>query len=84
MGKGTRFDNIETAGVTWNYREGDTSLEWVENGLNEGTSANPNTGVGGTWWNGLATSQSFNYDTADITMDVSDLLRGWMSGSTPK
>ena len=83
MGKGTRFDNIETAGVTWNYREGDTSLEWVENGLNEGTSANPNTGVGGTWWNGLATSQSFNYDTADITMDVSDLLRGWMSGSVP-
>ena len=26
MGKGTRFDNIETAGVTWNYREGDSSL----------------------------------------------------------
>jgi hypothetical protein len=83
MGKGTRFDNIETAGVTWNYREGDTNLEWLQNGLSVGTTANPNTGVGGTWYTLLATSQSFNYDTADITMDVSDLLRGWMSGSVP-
>src|SRR5210317_299287 len=31
MGKGTRFDEIETAGVTWNYREGDSSDRWVNN-----------------------------------------------------
>ena len=83
MGIGTRFDNISTAGVTWNYREGDTSLEWLENGLEVGTTANPTTGVGGTWHTLLVASQSFDYDTADITMDVSDILREWMSGSTP-
>jgi hypothetical protein len=81
MGRGTRFDDITTQGITWNYREGDSTLEWLDNGLAVGTTANPTTGVGGTWYTLLATSQSFNYDTADITMDVSDLLRGWMSGS---
>jgi len=30
MGIGTRFDNINTQGVTWNYREGDTKLDWLE------------------------------------------------------
>jgi len=83
MGRGTRFDDITTQGITWNYREGDSTLEWLDNGLAVGTTANPTTGVGGTWYTLLATSQSFNYDTADITMDVSDLLRVWMSGSYP-
>jgi hypothetical protein len=83
MGNGTRFDNITTQGVTWNYREGTTNVEWLENGLNEGTTANPTNGVGGTWWINVATSQSFDYDTADINMDVSDLLRTWISGSIP-
>jgi hypothetical protein len=83
MGTGTRFDNISTQGVTWNYREGDSKLDWLENNLNLGTDANPNNGTGGTWWTGNSSTQAFNYQTADISMDVKNMLRAWMSGSIP-
>ena len=83
MGIGTRFDNVSTAGVTWNYRDGDTKLDWLENNLNLGTDANPNNGTGGTWWSGFSGMQSYNYQTADINMDVKDILKVWMSGSIP-
>ena len=83
MGIGTRFDNVSTAGVTWNYREGDTKLEWLENNLNLGTDANPNNGTGGTWWNGWSGTQSYSYQTADINMDVKNILNAWMSSSIP-
>lgn len=83
MGKGTRFDNISTQGVTWNYREGDSKLDWLENGLAADSDANPNNGQGGTWWTSVYTTQPFEYKTSDINMDVKSLLRSWMSGSIP-
>ena len=83
MGIGTRFDNVSTAGVTWNYREGDTKKDWLENNLNLGTDANPNNGTGGTWWTGWSGTQSYSYQTADINMDVKSILKAWMSGSIP-
>ena len=81
MGIGTRFDNINTQGVTWNYREGDTKLEWLENNFEAGTTASINNGVGGVWYTNYQSSQNFNYQTADIQMDIKNMLRGWMSGS---
>jgi len=83
MGIGTRFDKISTQGVTWNYREGDSKIDWLENGLNLGTDANPNNGTGGTWWISNSSNQSFNYQTADIEMNIKQMLQSWMSGSTP-
>ena len=81
MGKGTRFDEISTSGVTWKYREGDTRSEWLENNLAVGTTSNPNDGTGGTWYTYNVASQSFSYSTADISMDVTNMLKAWMSGS---
>jgi hypothetical protein len=81
MGTGTRFDNITTAGVTWNYREGDSKLEWIENGFEANTTASINDGSGGTWYTNYGSSQSFNYQTADINMNVKSILTAWMSGS---
>jgi hypothetical protein len=83
MGNGTRFDDISTAGVTWNYREGNTKLDWVQNELEVGTTANPTNGEGGTWFALPEATQSFDYQTADINMDVISLVRAWISGSTP-
>jgi hypothetical protein len=83
MGTGTRFDNISTQGVTWNYREGDGKLDWLENNFQSNTTASVNNGVGGTWWTQYQASQSFEYQTADINMDVKSLLKAWMSGSIP-
>ena len=81
MGMGTRFDNITTTGVTWNYREGDSKLEWVENGFEVNTTSSINNGVGGVWYTNYEASQTFNYQTADINMDVKSILRAWMSSS---
>ena len=83
MGKGTRFDNISTQGVTWNYREGDSKLDWLENNFNSFISASQNNGGGGTWWTQYEASQSFSYQTADIDMNIKSLLKSWMSGSIP-
>jgi hypothetical protein len=81
MGTGTRFDNISTKGVTWNYREGDTKLDWLENGLAPNSDSSPNNGTGGTWWSNYSASQNFQYESADIQMNVKSLLQSWMSGS---
>jgi hypothetical protein len=83
MGTGTRFDNISTQGVTWNYREGDSNLEWLQNNFAPNTTASVNNGDGGTWYTNYGTSQTFNYQTADINMDVKSILRAWVSGSIP-
>jgi hypothetical protein len=83
MGTGTRFDKISTQGVTWNYREGDTKLDWLENGLAANSDSNPNNGQGGTWWTTTSTTQNFEYQSADIEMNVKPLLQSWMSGSIP-
>ena len=83
MGNGNRFDEITTAGVTWNYREGDNTEEWLENSFNINTTASLNNGTGGTWWTNYVTSQGYSYQTADIEMDVKSILRGWISGSIP-
>jgi hypothetical protein len=81
MGMGSRFDNISTTGVTWNYREGDSKLEWVENAFESYTTSSINNGVGGVWYTNYQASQTFNYQTADINMDVKSILRAWMSSS---
>lgn len=83
MGKGNRFDEIETAGVTWNYREGDTGVEWLENNFNTNTTASVNNGTGGTWYNNYESTQGYSYQTADIEMDVKSILVGWLSSSIP-
>jgi hypothetical protein len=81
MGKGTRFDNISTAGVTWRYREGDTKRDWLVNDLQPNTDCSPNNGWGGVWYTNESASQTFSYQHADINMDVKNILKAWMSGS---
>jgi hypothetical protein len=81
MGIGSRFDNVSTAGVTWNYREGDSKLDWLINTLEAGSDSNPNNGTGGTWYTSYVSTQAFNYQTADIQMDITNMVRAWISGS---
>jgi hypothetical protein len=81
MGKGTRFDEVSTQGVTWDYREGDSNLEWLPSGQFSAGSTGSYEGRGGVWYTANASSQSFNYQTADINMDVKSPLKAWLSGS---
>lgn len=81
MGIGTRFDEISTSGVTWNFREGDSRLSWLTNGEFESGSTGSFDGRGGVWYTYPSSSQSFMYQTADIQMDVKEIVEYWVSGT---
>jgi hypothetical protein len=84
MGTGTKFDNITSDGVSWYYKNG--SSKWLD--LSGSYSAGSDTGSitnggGGTWYTASMASQSFNNEPDDIRMDVTNLVRMWVSGSLP-
>lgn len=81
MGIGYKSDDVSTDGVTWLYREFSSKTEWLENGLASGSNSNPNDGSGGVWYTLVSGSQSFNYETADINMDVKPIILNWLSSS---
>ena len=83
MGKGTRFDDISTAGVTWNNREGDTKERWLQTSEFSEVSTGSYEGKGGTFYYDTYSTQNFEYQTSDINMDVKDIVEDWISGSIP-
>ena len=87
MGTG-RFTINPTAsnGVTWLYRENDsnTQTQWATASYGVGITGSFTTNPGGGNWllnPAYAASQSFSYTTADISMDVSSIVRAWVSGT---
>jgi hypothetical protein len=83
MGNGTRFDDITTAGVTWNNREGDTTLRWLQTAEFSEVSTGSYEGKGGTFYYGTSATQNFEYQTTDVDMDIKDIMEEWISGSIP-
>lgn len=81
MGKGTRFDEISTGGVTWKNREGDSKLEWLPTREFESNSTGSYQGEGGVWYDDVYSTQTFKYKTIDIQADVKDIVDDWISGS---
>jgi len=79
MGLGTRWDTPQTTeGVSWNFKSGVTENDyWVSS-----VSSSMN---GGTWYSGSGqvVTQSFNYSTADLCVNVSSIVEQWFSGSSP-
>ena len=87
MGTGTKFDNITTDGVSWYYKDGIN--KWMDytvtpnsyvSGSDTGSISN---GGGGTWYTASMASQSFDYENDDVRMDVTNLVKLWVSGSVP-
>jgi hypothetical protein len=85
MGTGTKFDNISTDGVSWKYRDGVN--KWVSYDTTGGTAVyTQNTtgsanAEGGVWYLSGSASQSFNYESDDVRMDVTNLITQWITGS---
>jgi hypothetical protein len=85
MGTGTKFDNITSDGVSWKYRNGVD--KWVSYDTTGGTAVytSNTTGSanaeGGVWYLSGSASQSFNYESDDVRMDVTDMVNIWLSGS---
>jgi hypothetical protein len=86
MGTGTKFDNITTDGVSWKYRDGiKTWQDNVAGGtaiFTEATTGSANA-EGGTWYLSGSSSQSFDYETDDVRMDVTNIIKLWVSSSIP-
>ncbi len=86
MGTGTKFDNITSDGVSWKYRNGVNT--WQDNVtagtavFTPGTTGSANA-EGGTWYTASQASQSYNYEDADIRINVTGIVNGWLSGSIP-
>ena len=84
MGLGIRFDNITTDGVSWRYRDGIN--KWQE--YTTGGSAIYAAGVtgsanaeGGVWYTASQASQSYSYQSDDIYMNITDIVKMWVSGT---
>ena len=85
MGTGTKFDNISSDGVSWYYKNG--TDKWMNytitpdayvSGSDTGSLLN---GGGGTWYTASMSSQSFNNEPDDIRIDVTNIVKLWISGS---
>lgn len=81
MGIGTRFDEISSDGVTWNHKT--TNTNWLGDISLSLDSTGSFNGRGGTWYTSPESSQSFDYSTADLSMDVLNIIQTWLSGSLP-
>jgi len=80
MGVGTRFDAVTVHGTTWEHKR--TSTNWLS-GSYAPTTTGSLTGDGGTWYTSYEVSQSYNYESADVVMDVLDPLTAWIDNDIP-
>jgi len=81
MGIGTRFDDISGDGVTWNNKS--TAIGWLTAESLSLDSTGSYNGKGGTWYTGSQSTQSFEYRTTDLSIDVKNTIKVWLSGSLP-
>jgi hypothetical protein len=85
MGTG-RYSTTTTSsnGVSWEYKlsSTNTASAWTTSSFASGTTGSWTTKAGGgNWYTGSAHSQSFNYESSDIHMDVTAAVRSWISGT---
>ncbi len=75
-GQGTAADSpIEQEGASWDYRDGATQkTPW---------SGSATEFVGGGWYTPVYASQSFQYETSDMRMDVTPIVNKWLDGTYP-
>lgn len=81
MGIGTRFDEISGDGITWNSKS--TGVNWLAADSLSLDSTGSYNGRGGTWYTASQSTQSFEYQTSDLLIDVKNTIEVWLSGSLP-
>lgn len=86
MGTG-RYGLIPSAsdGVSWLYRNGTTgATKWLTSSFAaDSTGSWVTAGGGSTWYNKAEyiSSESFSYELADLSVDVTNTVRAWLSGT---
>lgn len=94
-GDGYWSDGGSDTGVNWMFRDNNDGVTWYS-GSDIPTSRpivdfidNPALSTasfingGGTWYTSSWCSQSFDYKSSDICMDVTPIVMSWISGSIP-
>lgn len=87
-GVGRLFNNPKsTAGASWKYRDSKLiGTQWITSSFAiASTGSYTSLPGGGTWYtgSGYEASQSFDSQTADVRMDVTDIVMSWISSSVP-
>lgn len=75
---------ISSDGATWRYKlnSSNTASIWVTSSFNARSTASFVTNPGGgNWFTSSLATQSFSYQTADVEMDVTNIVRSWVSGT---
>jgi len=78
---------IQKFGASWEFKSGDqTADNWASlANVKQGGDEFATTRGGGTWFtgSGFESSQSFENESPDIRINVTDIVRQWISGSIP-
>ena len=78
-GQGTANDNpLTLEGASWKYRDGATQKTFWLSGSEAAASAS-----GGAWRTDVYASQSFQYESDDMRMDVTPIVKKWLDGTYP-
>lgn len=85
MGTGRYVTTATTSnGASWRNRLTSTSTgsAWITGSFATGTTGSWSTNPGGgVWFTASVHSQSFDYESADIFMDVTTTVRQWLAGT---
>ena len=78
-GEGYKADNPKTQeGATWDFRDGITDSTFWGRAIDTAVSSS-----GGAWFSSSWASQSFEYETRDMRMDVTPIVNDWMTKEFP-
>lgn len=82
-GYGKRFDSpIRTDGVSWIYRDGEVTSSWAQSGSDYiSSSAYEITASLFDDQNTFQEDGNYIYEISDVRADVTNIVRGWLSGS---
>lgn len=91
-GNGYLSDGGSSVGASWYYRNSSDGIEWYNpkiigsryaiNFISDPSLLSASFGMGGgTWYSESYCSQSFGNQSADIKMDVTSIVNGWLSGN---
>ena len=82
-GTGKYADISLSGGVTWVYTQGESNQFWLTSSYAAGSTGNYNVlPGGGTWYTSSIATQSFSFkQDNDLNVDVTDMVRSWLTGS---
>ncbi len=93
MGNGYYSDGGSDTGASWYYRDYASGTPWyspittslrpVVDFLTIPANATASFAYGGGTWNYTTATQSFNYESSDISMDVTNIVNSWLDGTNP-